>query len=129
MIYEKTFRMPKLLLAATLAALRSGKYKQGKYRLEENGAYCCLGVMQMEADSKVERYADDDFATRALPMPSEQWEKEKGITDFGKDGQRYVLPSLDWPGRKYTASAAYANDEGVSFAEIADAFERHAEAY
>lgn len=28
-----------------IAALRSGKYKQGRNNLNNNGAYCCLGVL------------------------------------------------------------------------------------
>lgn len=30
--------------AKWIAALRSGEYKQGKFYLEHNGGYCCLGV-------------------------------------------------------------------------------------
>lgn len=32
------------------AALRSGKYKQGQLKLEEDGAYCCLGVACLLAE-------------------------------------------------------------------------------
>jgi hypothetical protein len=28
-----------------VAALRSGKFKQAKYKLKENEGYCCLGVL------------------------------------------------------------------------------------
>lgn len=30
---------------AWIAALRSGQYKQGRFRLERDGRFCCLGVL------------------------------------------------------------------------------------
>ena len=38
--------MDKALKAKWLEALRSGRYKQGRYRLRNNGdEFCCLGVL------------------------------------------------------------------------------------
>lgn len=36
--------MEEKLVKQWISELRSGKYKQGKYRLEWGGRYCCLGV-------------------------------------------------------------------------------------
>jgi hypothetical protein len=37
--------MNKELKAKWIAALRSGKYKQGRSRLKHSGRHCCLGVL------------------------------------------------------------------------------------
>jgi len=39
-------RLDPELKAQWVGALRSGRYTQGKYRLERDGRYCCLGVLQ-----------------------------------------------------------------------------------
>ncbi len=42
---EKKYQLPKEFAEKWVAALRSGKYKQGKSRLRSpKGEYCCLGV-------------------------------------------------------------------------------------
>lgn len=38
------FKLPKDVKKKWVAALRSGKYEQGRQFLESNGEYCCLGV-------------------------------------------------------------------------------------
>ena len=58
----KTIRMAKATLDKWLAALRSGKYTQGKGALETKDIFgkithCCLGVLQIELDGEVERPA------------------------------------------------------------------------
>jgi hypothetical protein len=37
--------MKKAIKKKWIAALRSGKYKQGRHRLAHAGRYCCLGVL------------------------------------------------------------------------------------
>lgn len=123
----KTIRMPQAMLNATLAALRSGEYKEGTGHLCRNGAYCCLGVMQMAIDGEVEN----------LQLPSQRWLKSKGISFVGAapagESCNPYLPTLG-------CSAADANDYGpictngrqhnpATFAEIADAWEDAAEGY
>lgn len=41
----KTKRMNKVVKAKWLKALRSGKYKQARYKLKDRNKFCCLGVL------------------------------------------------------------------------------------
>lgn len=126
---DKTVRMPKELLENFLHQLRSGKVKQGQDYLfnDKTGGYCCLGVLQacatggkIELASGVER-RHNTYAS----LPSKKWLAENGIT-FRDDGVDETndpwLPSLN-------KLASEANDYGVSFEQIAEAFERHTETY
>ena len=126
-----TIRMPKVLADKWLAALRSGEYQQGVEELEsqnEDGSssYCCLGVLQVVADGKVQPYdersadtGDDD------ELPTSKWLKARGIVFLDsnrKDCCNPHLPTLN-------KAAAEANDTGVSFVRIADAIEDTLETY
>lgn len=128
----KTIRMPQAMLDATLAALRSGKYRQGKGCLETSGwdgqprGYCCLGVMQMAIEGVTERQN----------VPSSEWLKRKGITfaystyttlkALVKEHHTDAVPHLP----AFGCSAWEANDvRSKTFAEIADAWEDAAEGY
>jgi len=113
---EKTIRMPKVLLDKWLVALRSGQFQQGRARLESCGAYCCLGVLQAVADGDVERHED---GTAGL-YPKNGWMAAHGIEHLRGVGWDVYLPSL-------RTCASNANDDGLSFAEIADAIEACAE--
>lgn len=100
--------------ARWVEALRSGNYKQGKQALYHAGRFCCLGVLC-------------DLAVKDEAV-------EKSGEGFGseKDGFAKLLPPtsvLKWAGveRGFTRDVlndlATKNDDGVSFAEIADAIE------
>lgn len=140
----KTIRMPTAMLAATLAALRSGKFQQGKGSLhysdpiDGSEKFCCLGVMQMAIEGKVEQ---------CVGLPTLGWLESKGITFAGqgspsleemvKDGKTVQSPYF----HTFGCSAWEANDVGgeayykapdlvpKTFAEIADAWEAAAEGY
>lgn len=122
----KTIFGPKKLLDDWVAALRSGKYKQGQGYLklgydEYSMQYCCLGILEFVADGKVEPIGQDEDQ-----LPSCEWLLEHGIKfknsdgDFctSGDGKGYTpyLPKLE-------GDAAYCNDNGYTFLEIADAIE------
>jgi hypothetical protein len=123
----KTIRMKKEYLDKWLAALRSGKYKQGKHQLKtDSGAFCCLGVLQQELDGEVE--SQDG---KPLQTPSSSWLKDKEITFhysplYSKTiggCQNPHLPTLD-------TTAAEANDRhNKTFLEIADAIEEATETF
>jgi len=53
---KQTNKLPKAFKKKWVAALRSGKYKQGKHRLKQTDikgdSYCCLGVACEIANSK-----------------------------------------------------------------------------
>lgn len=56
--------------AKWIAALRSGKYKQGKFYLNTNARFCCLGVLCDVVDPA--RWADDDV-----------WDHKYYTSEFG----------------------------------------------
>lgn len=133
-----TIRAPKAILKAWLDALRSGKYAQGEGYLAVDGKYCCLGVLQMVVDGKVEMQAP----SLASFLPSYGWLESKGIEFITNsayaegDGASPLIPSVT---SKYGTSMEISacNDgcliNGVdrrwSFAEIADLIEKHSEGY
>lgn len=85
------------LKAKWVAALRSGKYAQGRAHLNLNGRYCCLGVLCEVADyrSASNAYIRRDEDTFDL-LPEDVQSKLGGM-----------------------------NDTPISFAEIADYIERN----
>lgn len=106
-------------------ALRSDEYRQGRSHLQEGDRFCCLGVLC-------------DLAVRAgvLPPPTEGL---PGIMHYGRPGDRnaVALPGsvLLWAGLSapepfvrlqeerdgsHVACVTLLNDEGESFAVIAD---------
>lgn len=103
--------MKKSIKKKWVAALRSGKYKQGKRALVAGrgkaSTYCCLGVL-----------------CDILPKPA-----KKGVRHWGENGGRYFLS------RKALAlvdldpiqagGLAAMNDSGDSFGQIADYIECH----
>ena len=102
-----------------LKSLRSGEYDQGKGRLRTEDSFCCLGVA---CDiSGLGRWEGDIFYTEGdyfhivyLPEAVMSW---LGITTrsgkfFNED------KDIIW-------SLSDTNDEGKSFAEIADLIEKH----
>ena len=110
-----------------IAALRSGKYKQGRGRLRDGNKFCCLGVLC-------------DLAHKA-----KVFKKERGSL-ITLDGEAYYLPAsvMVWVGfrseqttgpyvkikyapphemRTVCASLTWHNDNGATFPQIADAIE------
>lgn len=68
-------KLPKDIKERWVAALRSGKYKQGQDYLCRGDEYCCLGVLQMELDGTTIPGNNDD------QLPSMQWAYEHGLSD------------------------------------------------
>lgn len=97
-------------------ALRSGKYKQGESFLKDGDSFCCLGVLcDIAAQEGIVKsvkeiegltYYDEDNAV--LPESVMRW---SGITsrpaEYREDGHALTID----------------NDEGKSFADIADIIE------
>jgi hypothetical protein len=113
--------MDKVIKRRWVEALRSGKYKQGKNRLNGKDGFCCLGVL---CDLAVEdgvgswhdygdegnKYFDDLGRIEAtlLPLAVQQW---SGLwSETGDIGRGRSLSRL--------------NDDGVSFRRIARKIER-----
>ncbi len=106
-------------VAALVAALRSGRYKQGKNQLRRGDRFCCLGVAcdlygkATKTQWKVNRFGDPIMLKSAgmLPFEVRDW--------FGLDSCDPVL------GRKNPALASVWNDERkAGFQRIATLFER-----
>ena len=83
-------------------ALRSGNYKQGEGFLQNRNAYCCLGVACIVAGVPIPKSLDDRATFNYEPL-----RKATGLT--------------------YTdaGTLSHLNDDGHSFAEIADYIEKH----
>jgi hypothetical protein len=120
---DTTIYMPKETLQKWLTALRSGEYKQATGALENGGGYCCLGVLQMCTDGKVERY----YGTPEKPaegLPTVDWLQSNSITfldHLATDCREPFLSSLNM-----LASIANDGDNDYgqyNFLEIADAIE------
>jgi hypothetical protein len=103
-----------------LEALRSGKYKQTKGTLHNlhDGGFCCLGVA-----AKVWGVATPE------QMGVKEWENYKGEQAPSGEGDVNYYAALDelaggWPRQPFIAKGILMNDEGKSFAEIADMIEK-----
>jgi hypothetical protein len=98
-------RTPEQIRKEWAEALRSGKYKQGKGMLrDECGGMCCLGVLHK-------------IITRKAPpigrgVPGKAIMKKAGLAD--ESGEAFLV---FWNNFR---SLVMANDEGATFAEIAD---------
>lgn len=116
-------KMPKAMKEKWLAALRSGKYKQGKGALYDpvTDGYCCLGVLEHVCDGKVEMYTSAvNLHNKAMAMPTKEWYEANGIT--GLEDKQY-----DSYGTTTEWRLAHMNDSDKSFAEIADFIEKEVE--
>lgn len=117
-----------------VAALRSGKYDQGKGRLRsENGGYCCLGVLCDLYGNDLWRFedyvGDDEEEDNESDWLMRDWQyaPNKG------EEKSTVLPPLvmEWAGLPHQNpriehsynTLAEANDKGASFDAIADIIE------
>lgn len=101
-----------------IEALRSGEYKQGKYRLvNERGTptkFCCLGVL---TNLYVEATGDADV-----------WERRDNTLDYAVQRWAGLIGPNPWLGPLDNAEGSSAidlNDNGVPFPEIADLIEEY----
>lgn len=122
----KTFSMPKELMEKWVATLRSGEYKQGHNYLcveeaDHTKSYCCLGVLQMIVDGRVETDANDE----SCALPSMEWYNRHNICLINPESRTYHVTSDAMYFPSLNEDAAGANDKGKTFAEIADALELH----
>ena len=102
-----------------IAALRSGKYKQGRNNLNNNGAYCCLGVLcevfikgggnlSQGLHHKDKHLRAYNGRTGLLPLVVQRWaEMETSNGKYNNDKD----------------SLAFRNDAGLSFDKIATVIE------
>ncbi len=91
------------LKAKWVEALRSGKYRQGREQLRDHDTYCCLGVL---ADVRGYKWPERD-----VDVP--------GNNDYCPEQVADALSETE------ATELALMNDEGQSFAEIADYIEQN----
>lgn len=108
-----------------VAALRSGKFRQGKRALREGDTYCCLGVLcelaVADGAIRAEREANGAYYyDGSSGLPSSATASWAGMRT--NDGSH--LEELRIEGE----SLASRNDRGATFAEIADIIERNIDA-
>lgn len=105
-------RMDQTLKAEFVSALRSGKYEQGQRALRRENTFCCLGVL--------------------CDLMGAEWEDGDGIdlgAEVNGEHQNYYLGPIvlktaglaDWQ----QEHLYHMNDDGKSFAEIADYIEQN----
>lgn len=112
--------MKKEIAEKWVTALRSGKYEQGAGRLKtDSGRFCCLGVLcdisgliDWKKSYKDYGYTDiDSFIGSAATPP-------RSVLDWaGLQSEQGIVGENDW--------LTTRNDEGQSFARIADVIETY----
>lgn len=134
--------MDQTIKADWVKALRSGEYEQGSGSLNKAGKFCCLGVLcdlavkagvpvqvRQAACDCLDDWDDDpehrctpdveeieyDFNSSYPPIKVQDW---AGITS---PDPVVAVPESDDPGKR--SSLSVLNDEGRTFAEIADLIE------
>jgi hypothetical protein len=106
--------MNKVIKKEWVERLRSGKYKQGKYRLRDsNNNYCCLGVL-------CEVYVDEKLIPEPILVD------ENGPYSYGKEGNTSLLP-LEVRLSSFWASELMCMNDKLdrTFPEIADYIEQN----
>jgi len=106
--------MKKSIAKKWIAALRSGKYKQGTHALKFRDEYCCLGVLCSISPWRYNYTQMTDkhgMLNKILPEKVVKWAGMKKATG------------------KYTnaTSLAIDNDQGMSFNKIAEIIEKYRE--
>lgn len=115
-------KMPKEMKEKWLAALRGNEYPQGYMQLQDyNGGYCCLGVLEMVCDGKVERASMRGGPV--LTYPTEDWCLSHKV-DFSPAEMRILGQMNDGKPDPFSAGQIGA----CSFSEIADFIEKEVEA-
>lgn len=109
--------MNREIKAKWVAALRSGEYKQGTNALRDSAdRFCCLGVLcNLHAQAHPEiasKQADRTAYMGSIFMPDTSVFDWAGIDSYAKVNIRHQ--------ERYLANH---NDDGRTFAEIADAIE------
>ncbi len=110
--------MKKSIKKAWVAALRSGEYKQGTGQLRnKRNEFCCLGVLcNLHAQAHPEIAANQTDSTRYLYSSTYPMKEVRDWAGVEATGGRVVINGK-------TKTLEWHNDNGCTFAEIADAIE------
>lgn len=116
--------MKKEIATLWVNALRSGKYEQTTGKLKRHGGYCCLGVL-CELSGQGE-FVDMVEMKDVYVLPSGMRGKTElpdEIVEWAGMSSRDGAIHPDYPSGITTLSAM--NDDGSTFAEIADVIEEN----
>ena len=114
------------------AALRSGKYEQGQNALCDGSAFCCLGVLAEVAG--FEKRVDPEFQIVEYLFPFGETEvlREESVIpeellptilkdlDLNLKVPTVTIGGMEFYSERLQSQLIRMNDNGVSFAEIAD---------
>ena len=112
-------------------ALRSGKYTQGQNRLRsDDGKFCCLGVacdLYVQENPTLAEWCGGTFLT---PRDDSRSTLAIEVADWLGMKRDPRAPNLQNRNAAYGSGSAYTNlivdnDEGSTFAQIADTIEAH----
>lgn len=125
-------RMKRKDKEAWLKALREETYPKGIGALKDfDGGYCCIGVLQMVLDGKVET----DCCGDPRGMPTKNWWVEKGVstlTGFNMEHGLEILEGLPYfeGGKNAAKYIPDINDNcGLTFPQMADILDPIIEVY
>lgn len=104
-----------------VAALRSGDYRQGRGKLRdlecETPRHCCLGVLSDIYYKEIgEAWPEVPFGALSPGLPTKDVRLWSGLSFLGASDDKVVL-------NRFTLPLHIHNDQGSSFADIADAIE------
>ena len=102
-----------------LAALRSGKYKQGKYRLRTiDDEYCCLGVLceVVGLEAQLDRFNRYKYEGESAFLPL----SVKLVSEISGSGSLHNPIYFNGTNRDCLMTL---NDSGMTFEQIADVIE------
>ena len=114
------------------AALRSGKYEQGQNALCEGGAFCCLGVLAEEAGFEKVVCEDFGIVEYLFPIGDNEVLREESVIpqellptvledlDLNMEVPTVSIDGMEFYKERLQPRLVSLNDNGVSFADIAD---------
>jgi hypothetical protein len=113
--------MKKKIAQKWAAALRSGKYRQAKGALcaADDAGYCCLGVL---CELYREETQKGQWISRAFDVGGNRWAFKLPQSVAAWAGVRSAVGMY-----RETSSLMEDNDQGKTFAEIADIIEKYVE--
>lgn len=94
----KKFKLDPVVKAKWVAALRSGKYEQGKGYLKDGNSYCCLGVAVEEKlcfPSKIapNHMIEDGFLPQSVI--TKLIEYNDGVNGFGDKSFKWIAAVIE----------------------------------
>lgn len=121
--------MDPVLKAEWIDALTSGEYPQGNHYLNKDGKFCCLGVLcELLVDKGLlTRHDEDPDMPAVYGQETESQLLPREVADMLKITQRANIkpfPIVAASGPINIYALTEANDEGMTFAQIAEIIER-----